>query len=440
MMSNHCGPSKVSDGSWRHGGCRQAVSAGTLLAFLSLLLLSALLAGCGGGDSGRNSDGSGPGTPLYSIGGTISGLGGTLVLQNSGGNDLSRSANGAFTFTTSLAAGSSYAVTVLTQPSGQTCSVANGSGTVGSANVSNIAVTCTDDPVDPDPAQSNASLESLTLSVGTLDQIFQPAQLSYTSTQAFPVANLTVTATAAAPGATITVNGAAVTSGNASQSIALAEADETVIAIAVTSADSSNTRTYTVAVTRQAAGAFAQQAYIKASTAEGLDQFGWSVALSGDTLVVGTPFEDSRATGVNGDEADNGLFSSGAVYVFVRSGTTWTQQAYVKASNTGAGAQFGFSLAVSDDTLVVGAPGERSSSVDDPSDESATNAGAVYVFVRSGTTWSEQAYLKASNTGVGDLFGWSVALSGDTLAVGANGEGSGIVGDPSDNSAQQGPV
>lgn len=407
------------------------------MAFLSVLLLSALLVGCGGSKSGRSSVGGDPGTSLYSIGGTISGLDGTVVLQNSGGNNLSRSANGAFTFTTSLAAGSNYAVTVLTQPSGQTCSVANGSGTVGSANVSNVAVTCADDPTDPDPARSNADLDSLTLSVGALDQIFQPGQFSYTSTQAFPVANLTITPTAAASGATITVNGVAVTSGNASQSIAIAEGVETMIAIAVTSADSSNTRTYTVAVTRQAAGAFAQQAYIKASNAEGLDQFGWSVALSGDTLVVGTPFEDSRATGINGDEADNGMFSSGAVYVFVRNGATWTQQAYVKASNTGSGAHFGFSVAVSGDTLVVGAPGERSGSVADPSDESAINAGAVYVFERSGTTWSEQAYLKASNIGTGDLFGWSVALSGDTLAAGATGEGSGIVGDPSDNSAQQ---
>ena len=67
-----------------------------------------------------------------------------------------------------------------------------------------------------------------------------------------------------------------------------------------------------------------------------LDCFGWSVAVSGDTVVVGAYGEDSSATGVNGYSGDNGASDSGAAYVFVRSGTTWTQQAYLKASNTGA--------------------------------------------------------------------------------------------------------
>ncbi len=78
----------------------------------------------------------------YSVGGTVSGLSGTVVLQDNGGDDLSVSANGAFTFSTGLAAGSAYNVTVKTSPAGQTCSVANGSGTIGSANVTNVAVTC----------------------------------------------------------------------------------------------------------------------------------------------------------------------------------------------------------------------------------------------------------------------------------------------------------
>ena len=79
----------------------------------------------------------------YSIGGTVSGLSGTVVLQDNGGDDLSVSASGAFTFATALSAGSAYNVTVKTNPAGQTCSVANGSGTVGSAGVTNVAVTCT---------------------------------------------------------------------------------------------------------------------------------------------------------------------------------------------------------------------------------------------------------------------------------------------------------
>ena len=79
----------------------------------------------------------------YPIGGTVSGLSGTVVLQDNGGDDLSVSASGAFTFGTGLTSGSAYSVTVKTNPAGQTCSVANGSGTVGSAGVTNVAVTCT---------------------------------------------------------------------------------------------------------------------------------------------------------------------------------------------------------------------------------------------------------------------------------------------------------
>jgi len=81
--------------------------------------------------------------PTYSVGGTVSGLSGTVVLQDNGGDNLSVSANGSFTFATKLASGAAYAATVRTQPSGQTCTVGSGSGTVGSANVTNVAVTCT---------------------------------------------------------------------------------------------------------------------------------------------------------------------------------------------------------------------------------------------------------------------------------------------------------
>ncbi len=88
--------------------------------------------------------------------------------------------------------------------------------------------------------------------------------------------------------------------------------------------------------------------------------FGCSVAVSGDTVVVGAYYEDSNATGVNGNQADNSATDSGAAYVFVRNGTTWSQQAYLKASNTGAGDQFGCSVAVSGDTVVVGASWEDS--------------------------------------------------------------------------------
>jgi hypothetical protein len=190
---------------------------------------------------------------------------------------------------------------------------------------------------------------------------------------------------------------------------------------------------------------WAQQAYLKASNAQAGDQFGFAVALSGDgnTLAVSANLEDSSAAGINGNQADESAVNAGAVYVFVRAGGGWTQQAYVKASNIDAIDRFGYSLALSDDgqTLAVGAVGEDSVSTGmagNQADNSAEQAGAAYVFVRSGTTWTQQAYIKASNAQAGDLFGFCVALSGDgnTLGVCAYDEDSsaeGIDGDQADN-------
>ena len=186
---------------------------------------------------------------------------------------------------------------------------------------------------------------------------------------------------------------------------------------------------------------WSQQAYLKASNPEPGDNFGWSVAVSGDTVVVGAVAEDSNATGVNGDQSDNSVFGAGAAYVFVRSGTNWSQQAYFKASNPGENDLFGDSVAVSGDTVVVGARLEASNASGvngNQSDNSVFGSGAVYVFVRNGTNWSQQAYLKASNPERADGFGGSVAVSGDTVVVGARAEdsnASGVDGDQSDNSA-----
>jgi hypothetical protein len=90
---------------------------------------------------GAATDGGGT---TYTVGGTVSGLSGTVVLQDNAGDDLSVTSDGSFTFATALASGAAYNVTVKTDPSGQSCSVANGSGTIASANVTNVAVTCTD--------------------------------------------------------------------------------------------------------------------------------------------------------------------------------------------------------------------------------------------------------------------------------------------------------
>ena len=188
-----------------------------------------------------------------------------------------------------------------------------------------------------------------------------------------------------------------------------------------------------------------KQAYLKASHTNPGAVFGVSLGISedGSTLAVGATGESSNATGIDGNQANSSEADAGAAYVFVRVGTTWTQQAYVKASNTAVGVAFGYALALAGDgnTLAVSAIFEASSAVGingNQADMSASESGATYVFVRAGTTWTQQAYVKASNTNVDDEFGGSVALSGDgnTLAIAAFAESSaasGVDGNQADN-------
>ncbi|MCB1204293.1 MAG: integrin [Verrucomicrobiae bacterium] len=198
-------------------------------------------------------------------------------------------------------------------------------------------------------------------------------------------------------------------------------------------ADDSRSGSGAVYVYARSGGAWSLQAYLKASNPGAGDGFGTSVAIDGDTLIVGAPGEDSNATGVNGAQGNNSANNAGAAYVFFRLGSIWGQQAYLKASNTSPTSiqRFGASVSVSGDLAVVGSPDESSSSQGvggDQNNQGASNAGAAYVFARDGFTWSQQAYIKASNTGDGDQFGSTVALSGLTLAVAARGEDSNATG------------
>jgi hypothetical protein len=182
-------------------------------------------------------------------------------------------------------------------------------------------------------------------------------------------------------------------------------------------------------------GGWTQQAYIKASNPDSLDYFGYSVAISGDTIVVGALGEASSASGVDGNQNNNSLPRSGAAYVFVRQGSTWTQQAYLKASNPDEYDDFGTTVSISGDTVVVGAELESSNAQGingNQSNNSAGGSGAAYVFVRQDSTWTQQAYLKASNAALYDEFGYDVSISGDSIVVGANQENScssGVDGD-----------
>jgi hypothetical protein len=164
------------------------------------------------------------------------------------------------------------------------------------------------------------------------------------------------------------------------------------------------------------AGIWTQQGYLKASNAEAEAFFGSSVDISGDMVVVGAPHESGVREGT--PTANDAAIWTGAAYVFVRTGATWTQWAYLKAANAEAEDGFGASVAIDGYTVVVGASGEDSSG-SDPGDNSARNAGAAYVFVHDGTRWSQQAYLKAAITHPHDGFAETAAIDGNTIVIGA---------------------
>jgi len=197
----------------------------------------------------------------------------------------------------------------------------------------------------------------------------------------------------------------------------------------------------------QSGQTWVRQAYLKPSRIGNGDLFGEAVAISGDgnIVAIGAREESSSVVGVDGKAGDGKAPRSGAVYVFVRKGGSWTQEAYLKASNTGADDQFGASVTLSSsgDTLAVGAPGEASAAtgVGGPqNDDSAYAAGAVYVYSSMDGVWAQRAYLKASNSDEKDYFGYSCALAGGgrTLVVGAVGEASaaaGNDGEPDKNAA-----
>lgn len=203
-------------------------------------------------------------------------------------------------------------------------------------------------------------------------------------------------------------------------------------------------------------GVWTQQAKLIASDASAGDQFSWSAAISGDTIIIGAPTDSLTQTNsgsaylftrtdgtwteqaklaasdgalnhmfgwsvaIDGDTAAVGALGdttngsdSGAAYVFTRTDGTWTEQAKLTASDGALNHKFGRSISVSGDTLAVGAAGTT---------EKGADTGAAYVFTRTGTVWTQQAKLSASDGGTTDNFGWSVSVSGDTVVAGAFGD------------------
>jgi hypothetical protein len=168
---------------------------------------------------------------------------------------------------------------------------------------------------------------------------------------------------------------------------------------AVVGAPSTDLNTGTAYVFSFSGGTWTEQAELKASDAASGDNFGSSVAISGSTVVVTAPYKNSL---------------TGSAYVFARSGGIWSQRAELTASDGAEYDWFGSSVAISGSTVVVGARGKDS------------NTGAAYVFVRSGPIWTEQAELTASDGAANDSLGFSIAISVDTVLIGAPFGNSGI--------------
>lgn len=141
-----------------------------------------------------------------------------------------------------------------------------------------------------------------------------------------------------------------------------------------------------------------QSAKLMPSDGDAHDAFGQSVAIVGDTVVIGAPHDDDQGDG------------SGSVYVFARAGSNWEQQAKLTALDGSVGDLFGISVALTDDTILIGA---------DLNDERATDAGSAYVFAQTGGEWVQQAKLMASDGAETDIFGVRVALLGNTALISA---------------------
>jgi hypothetical protein len=145
-------------------------------------------------------------------------------------------------------------------------------------------------------------------------------------------------------------------------------------------------------------GTWSQQAKLTAADGATSDMFGSRVALDGNTALIGSYSDDDKGA------------ESGSAYVFTRSGGTWSQQAKFTASDGAASDWFGYSVSLDGDAALIGSRND---------DDKGVDSGSAYVFTRSGGTWSQQAKLTAADGAAGDYFSFVLSLDGDTVLVGA---------------------
>jgi hypothetical protein len=377
----------------------------------TLFAIIFVLVSCGADDHRKDNS--------FTVSGTVSGLTGNgLVLQNNGADDKSIKANGYFTFTTAIVSGLNYAVTVKTQPNtpSQTCYVTNGSGTMGSANVTNVNINCalaflpSSGAVGTLVTLTGANfIAAQSVSVGGVAAIVINSSSSSLTAMVMPgaatgaVSITTATGTTLFPGAfTVSATGIPATqqgsklvgsgaTGAAWQGHSVAVSADGNTAVVGGSRDNSNAGAAWVYT--RSGGTWTQQgSKLVGSGATGAAYQGNSVALSadGNTAVLGGMLDNS---------------SAGAAWVFTRSGGTWAQQGskLVGSGATGSAGQ-GLSVALSADgnTAVVGGGDDNN------------QAGAAWVYTRSGGMWTQQGNKLVGSGAIGAAFqGISVALSAD---------------------------
>lgn len=331
----------------------------------------------------------------YTLGGTVVGLwtGGAVTLRLAAGDiteDIAARATEPFAFSHRVPHDTSYLVSIADDGPDHDCVVTNGSGRVMSADIADLAVSCT-----------NLIPHSVAISPA-VPFTFDPRVLRFD----LPTSVLQQELSAIVTGPTLTavsVGGQSATPGAASPPVHIAMGTSAVDLELVKGALS---KRYELAFDRGAVP-IAEAVYGRASNADRDDGFGVAVAASRDFVAVGAWLEDSSFEA----GLDNGTTDSGAVYIYRRSGETWTFSQRLKGSAITATRRFGHALAIDDGVLIVGADGD---------DARGADAGAAYVFRVDATgRWAEQVRLVASDVRTGDQFGAAVAVSGGLVAIGS---------------------
>ncbi len=282
----------------------------------------------------------------------------------------------------------------------------------------------------------NDKLASLVPSIGRLMPGFSPGETSYNLALSPLARDVQLAAQSQDSNATVTVHMMPLAEDSLSPPILIDHASAFIPVAIKVKAPAGNTRDYGVDVIPSDFSSIVERELIRAENGRDNDNFGWDIAVDGAFMVVGATYEGSCASGVDnefntGDGTGTDCLGSGAAYIFRRKHNVWEPEAYLKARNPGADDEFGVSVAIdsvdgsadSDVTVVVGAFHEDSKATGTSGDfdnDDSENSGAAYVFRRIDGNWRYDAYLKPhAGADVGEDFGWSVAVAGDRIAVGA---------------------